>query len=198
MFERIDRFGALLDRVLVGIAVLGLSISTLCAFAAVVLRYGFRISFDEMDEICRYTIMSGAYLCAGPLLRSNGHVSLDVLSNRLKGKAKAIHRIICSVVAIVIAAMLVKWGIDLVQMMLKSGLRSASMLFPMWAVYSVVPIGMALLILFALLDIGKSLAILTGKASADNLETKSGEAQEAEALVKKAENAELEAEGEAR
>jgi TRAP-type C4-dicarboxylate transport system permease small subunit len=64
-----------------------------------------------------------------------------------------IHRLIVGIFALVVSAFVFLWSTELVQQTLDFGLLTGSLQFPQWLPYSIVPLGMAFLILFSVIEI---------------------------------------------
>ena len=87
--ERIDRIAQAVDRPLwyaCWVLIVG---ATILAFAAVVMRYCLGLGYIWLDEICRYSFIAMVYLWAGPIIRTGGHLRLEIVTSRLKGKGIA-------------------------------------------------------------------------------------------------------------
>lgn len=149
----LQRAITVLERILYVLASAGLLGSIGLAFAAVILRYLFNQSLEWIEEGARYLALFAALLVAGPVLRSRGHVSLDLLTAGLRGRLRQVHRLVASVVALLVSAGVFVWGLRLVLQTYEIGLLSGSLQFPQWLPYSIVPLGMAFLMLFSLSEI---------------------------------------------
>ncbi len=123
------------------------------AFAAVILRYLFSYSLEWVEEGARYLALLTALLIAGPVLRNRGHVALDLLSARLSGTGMQIHRLAVNVIAFVVSAAVFVWGTRLAFQTFEIGLLTGSLQFPQWLPYSILPLGMVILMLFSLSEI---------------------------------------------
>jgi TRAP-type C4-dicarboxylate transport system permease small subunit len=119
------------------------------AFAAVIMRYVFNFSLEWIEEGARYLALLAAFVVAGPVLRNRGHVALDLLTSRLRGTHEQMHRFAVSLVALVVGAAIFVWGVVLVLQTYQYGLLTGSLHFPQWLPYSIVPLGMAILVLFS-------------------------------------------------
>jgi C4-dicarboxylate transporter DctQ subunit len=149
----LQRAISILEKILFGVASLGLLVSISLAFTAVVLRYIFNHSLEWIEEAARYLALMAAFLVAGPVLRNRGHVALDLLPASLGHVQFQIHRLIVGIFALVVSAFVFLWSTELVQQTLDFGLLTGSLQFPQWLPYSIVPLGMAFLILFSVIEI---------------------------------------------
>jgi len=123
------------------------------AFAAVIMRYIFNFSLEWIEEGARYLALFSAFLVTGPVLRDRGHVALDLLTSGLTGIRQQIHRLAANLVALAVGAAILVWGIDLATQTYEFGLLTASLQFPQWLPYAIVPLGMGFLVLFSLSEI---------------------------------------------
>lgn len=141
------------ERVLFGLASLALLASVGLAFYAVVLRYGFNASLEWLEEAARYLALFAALLVAGPVLRHRGHVALDLFPASLTGRFRHLHRLVAGMIAFAVAVAVFVWSFQLVMQTMTFGMRTGSLQFPQWLPYSIIPVGMAILIVFSLLEI---------------------------------------------
>lgn len=161
MLERATR---ILERILFFVAGAGLIASVGLAFAAVIMRYGFNYSLEWIEEGARYLALFAAFLVAGPVLRNGGHVALDLLTSSLDERSRQVHRLAVSVVALAVGAAVFAWGMRLALDTMEFGLRTASLQFPQWLPYSIVPLGMGVLVLFSVSEIWAAIeALRTGR-----------------------------------
>lgn len=164
----LQRATNVLERILFFVAGAGLVASVGLAFTAVVLRYGFDYSLEWIEEGARYLALFAAFLAAGPVLRNRGHVALGLLTAGLQGARFQIHRLAVNLVALLVGVGICVWGIRLVRQTHEFGLLTGSLQFPQWLPYSIVPLGMAVLILFSLSEIVAAInALRTGDTTAD-------------------------------
>jgi len=160
------------EKFLYFLASAGLISSIGLAFTAVVMRYGFSYSIEWIEEGARYLALFSALLVTGPVLRHRGHVALDLLTSNLRGTVQHVHRLIVGVIALVVGAAVCAWGMRLVVQTYEYGIRTGSLQFPQWLPYSIVPLGMAVLVLFSMAEIVEAVeALRTGRATPDDDET---------------------------
>ena len=142
-----------LESMLFALAGAGLVGSIGLALSAVVLRYGFNHSLEWIEEGARYLALFSALLAAGPVARNRGHIALDLLTIGLRGSRLEVHRLVMNTITFVVSSAVCVWGLRLVVQTYEFGLRTASLQFPQWLPYGIVPLGMAVLALFSLLEI---------------------------------------------
>lgn len=141
------------------------------AFTAVILRYGFNHSLEWIEEGSRYLALFSALLVAGPVSRNKGHIALDLLTSGLQGVSVEVHRLAMNTVALALSAAASVWGMGLVVQTHQLGLSTASLQFPQWVPYSIVPLGMAVIALFSVFEILAAIQALraprSGRSAAD-------------------------------
>jgi C4-dicarboxylate transporter, DctQ subunit len=164
----LQRAIGILETILFGIASLGLLASISLAFAAVVLRYVFNYSLEWIEEGARYLALMAAFLVAGPVLRNRGHVALDLLPASLGRTQFQLHRLVVAIFAMVVGSFVFMWSTELVQQSIDFGLLTGSLQFPQWLPYSIVPLGMAFLILFSVFEIISAIGEMCGEPSASS------------------------------
>lgn len=140
------------ERLLFGVAGMALLASVGLAFYAVVLRYGYNASLEWLEEAARYLALFSALLVAGPVLRLRGHVALDLVPRALSSRGQHLHRFITGAVALAVATGVFWWGFQLMSQSMTFGMRTGSLQFPQWLAYSIIPLGMAILMLFSLVE----------------------------------------------
>jgi TRAP-type C4-dicarboxylate transport system permease small subunit len=99
----------------------------------------------EMNE---YSLLYIPFLGAAWLLRSNGHITVDILDNLLSDKPKFVLNIAVCLLGIAMSAVLFWYGAIISLEMLAGDIRSLTALkFPQFYVLSVIPIGSFVLML---------------------------------------------------
>jgi C4-dicarboxylate transporter, DctQ subunit len=159
----LQRAIGILESILFGVASLGLLASISLAFAAVVLRYIFNYSLEWIEEGARYLALMAAFLVAGPVLRNRGHVALDLFPSSLGRRQFQLHRLVVAIFAMVVGSFVFMWSTELVQQSMDFGLLTGSLQFPQWLPYSIVPLGMAFLILFSVFEIISAIGEIRGE-----------------------------------
>lgn len=96
--EKLENSTRFLDKALEVTAVFCLILSVVLAFVGVVLRYQFGISYQILEEICRYAIVYGVFAYIGPLIKKNEHIKMSLLEDRLGGKSKHLVEFVIGVV----------------------------------------------------------------------------------------------------
>ncbi len=162
----ISRVADIVDKPLGYVSLASMVLATLLTFVGVILRYIWGISYPWNDEFCCLCFILIIYFWAGPMIRTGGHLSMEMLSSRIQSsRGKAIHTLVIYVIQLVFCIFLVWWGVDMVKLALLMELKSMSLYFPMAYFYLAVPIGAGFMGFYSLLEILKSVAVLVSKDS---------------------------------
>lgn len=160
MLNFIERVNIVLDRWLMIITGTVLIFSTLLCFVGVILRYGFGISYEWNEELCRYSMIIIVYFWAGSMIRGKQHIYFSLWSDTLKGKSQDVHRFITSILAAALGLPLLVWGFQLTANAYEAELSTMSLLFPLWPAYAIIPAGVSLIVVQAVFDIIRLAATL--------------------------------------
>ncbi len=160
ILHSVERANTILDRWLMVITGIALVFSTVLCFMGVILRYGFGISYEWNEELCRYCMIIIVYLWAGSMIRGKQHIYFSLWSDTLKGKKQAAHRFVTSILTAALGLPLIVWGFQLAANTYDAELRTMSLLFPLWPAYAIIPAGMVLIEIQAIFDIIRLSAVL--------------------------------------
>ena len=83
-FQKLNSASKHLDKGLEPAAIVCLGISVIGAVVNVFLRYVLGMSYQVIEEICRYAIIYGAFLYVGRLIIKGEHLKMDILQGVLK------------------------------------------------------------------------------------------------------------------
>ena len=157
-------------------ALLALSVS-LCA--SLILAIGVVVTYEIVarwvfgaptiwtQEIAGYLLVACAFFGFAPTMHAGEHIRIDLLSKRFrKGTRSAVELLAC--ICIVTYAGVVAWGgYEMVAQSFKYGRKSMTLLeVPVWIPQLVVPIGVAMLLIVALVRAWQVAKQLRGGASA--------------------------------
>jgi len=126
-------------------------ISIVClVFLNVVSRYAFGISIGAAEEWTIWAMLWGVYLFIGIQLKKRAHISVDILTNKLKGKKKSVYLIVSSTISLVmgISFFLFTWqAVSIAKLLNLHSITTVPV--PIWIVKLCLPIGFLLFIFFA-------------------------------------------------
>lgn len=158
--EKIDNYSNQLDKVLSILAVTCLIVSVGLAFIGVILRYQFGVSYQLLEEICRYAIVYGVFIYIGPLIKKDEHIKMTFLDEKLSVKSKLRKDLLLSIIMFISLVILsyasVIWVSSLYEMKLNTLSGEMLMAIPALAIL----IGMMLSTVYAALEIIKDVALL--------------------------------------
>jgi C4-dicarboxylate transporter DctQ subunit len=127
----------------------------------VVGRYFFHFPSDWSLELCGYLLVGLAYLAAADTELVDGHIRIDFLYERFKGKTKTIADIAIACIGLCWSAIVVWQGARLAFHSLAISARSAdAMMWPLFPSQILVPVGAALLFLTFIGKIIKNINLL--------------------------------------
>ncbi len=121
-------------------------------------RYVLRRPSHIALEISGYLMVALTFFGSGYILLKAKHVSVQVLTARLKGSAKRFHDLTVNILLFIFTALVIYEGFGFTLLAYREHYRSTSLLnFPMWIVYLTIPVGM----IFLLLQIIRNIIVLT-------------------------------------
>ena len=145
------KIGRVLDRltdVSAFAAGLLLSFILLSVCLDVIMRYCLNRPLQWVIELTEYALLYITFLGTAWLLRTEGHITVDVVLNRLSPRRQAILRVFSSAVGIVICVCLVWFGFEVAWDHFQRGVYDPTILeFPKALVIVIIPIGSLILLL---------------------------------------------------
>lgn len=150
MFTLINYFSLATYR-LAQIAVLG----TLAVVSfEVIARYIFNHPTQSSLEITEYFLVAVGFLPLAMIHRSQGHVSVEIVTMILSPPLQALCRSAALFITFLFALVVSWYGFDLTYHAQQTGTASSSLLaFPMWIAYSTIPLGFLALALETLREL---------------------------------------------
>jgi TRAP-type C4-dicarboxylate transport system permease small subunit len=159
---RIERLVRALARLGLALAALALIASLATISYSVIRRYVFGAPVAWTDELVGYLLVASVMLAAGDALFGGDHISVDILTERLRPSGKRIAALVGLFTVALTAVLLLVEGIGTVLFSHQVGLRSNGYLaVPMWMPQLLVPIGALLLLLAAIVSF---MLVLRGKS----------------------------------
>lgn len=114
-------------------------------FMNVVLRFGFEFAFNWGDEIVRYLNLYAAFFAISAAYKYSGHIAIDtVVEQIIPLKFKKFFRLGSEIMSLLFCLFCLWFGVILTLKLLATGQGSPGMGIPMFLIYMVIPIGMAL------------------------------------------------------
>jgi TRAP-type C4-dicarboxylate transport system permease small subunit len=142
---------AILQTVILAYAALLVGLDVLFIFLEAMGRYVFGSSRAFMEELPRLLLPFIVFPMMGVLLRLKKHIGVDLLPERLSGKAKALLLIIVYAIVLLVSIQFFLAGIIAVKYFYQMGFETQTEItFPAWVTYLPFPVGFGLLALFAI------------------------------------------------
>ena len=142
--ERFLRAWNWTERFLVGLLAL---LAVIFAFYGVIMRYGFNISPEWVEETVMYMIIWSVFIISSTLAEEQGHVGATFVVERFPPKARRVVEIITGILALVFCALVCYWGYQIVHVAYVTDERSlTSMRYALWGTYLSVPVGATLIL----------------------------------------------------
>ena len=119
--------------------------STVLVFVAVVLRYGFRISIDWVEELSKLGILAMVFLTAGMLSLRGEHMRFSFISDRYKGKTADYCSLFSLLISLATAVLLTIGSYHLVYDEFCTGVLSESESFELWWFHGFMFVGLGIM-----------------------------------------------------
>lgn len=127
------------DKAEAHILAISLAVTTLLIFIQVILRYVFNSSLHWSEELARYVFIWQIWLGTSIAMKTDEHIRMDMLGNKLNERGKMILSIISNSLMLLFCLFLVCYGSELVHSMMRRGISSPALRIPMWVVYLALP-----------------------------------------------------------
>ena len=120
------------------------------SFSEIIMRVFFNVSYDIIIDLSVWITVWASLLIGGPILLENGHISVDIIRDRLRGRPRLCVEIINAFACLVFGVVLLFGGIQFVfQLYQRKAVFPRYIPVPMWLVELCVPIGMLLFSIFS-------------------------------------------------
>jgi TRAP-type mannitol/chloroaromatic compound transport system permease small subunit len=157
MFNKLDWLSRQLGWIAGGLTI----VMMVAVMREVVGRYFFHVPSDWSLELCGYLLVALAYLAAADTELADGHIRIDFLYGRFKGKKKLLADIAIPCIGLCWSLIVVWQGARLAFHSLAIGACSAdAMMWPLFPSQILVPVGAALLVLAFIGKIIKNINLL--------------------------------------
>ncbi len=125
-------------------------------------------SLSWSEELARYCFIWLVYLGISYGVKKNRHIKVDVILLLLKERGKIILNIIATLLFMVFALFVIRYGYDIATKLLSFGQTSPALGIPMGLVYMATPIGMGLTLIRLIQNLVEYIKALLGKGEVDN------------------------------
>ncbi len=153
--------GDWLSKLAYALGTLGLTALLVLVTANIVSRTFFEVDLEMVEELTVWIMMWCIYIIAGLGLRTGSHITVDLLPERLKGRARHMFNVACFSLVLGFSVLFFKYCLDAVLVTKMLRLQAiSSVAIPVWVIKLCLPIGMGLFAFFALEQILTNLAAL--------------------------------------
>jgi TRAP-type C4-dicarboxylate transport system permease small subunit len=153
MTSVLSRFVRAVDALMNGIrsliAVI-LVLSVLLNFCNVIGRKFLFHPIVGAEEVMNFLMVAVVFLGAGVVAYDGTHINMEILIDRFPAPLRNMFRALAQIAAIVVAAIIVRLGVPIIQHLAAFNERSQAADVPLWIPQLMVPVGMSLLALGAL------------------------------------------------
>lgn len=123
------------------VVVMMLTGMTLLVGFQVIMRYVMHDSLSWSEELSRYMFIWMINIGISYGVRTNRHISVDVLATILSKKKAAFLSVLADILFFIFSVTVIMYGIEVVQRIIRMGQSSPALEIPMAWVYSSLPIG---------------------------------------------------------
>lgn len=134
-----------------------LAVMTVVVFLQVVFRFIIKASLPWSEELSRYLQVYITYFGCAYGIKTGAHLGVDAFTYLLPEKGRRVLNVIVLIGGMVICALIMKFGADIVLSQMQSGQLSPAMRIPMWSIYISIPVGMAFCVIRYLIEIVKAI-----------------------------------------
>ena len=151
-----------LYKIIFTLAAIIIGLDVLSIFLEALGRYLVGSSRAFMEELPRLAVPFVVFPMMGVLLKLKKHISVEILPERLTGKARSVVLILVYAVVVVVSCQFFMAGIMAVRYYYQMGFEThTEIIFKLWITYLPFPIGFGLLLLFAVELLWAELVTLT-------------------------------------
>lgn len=148
MLSILDRWLTRLENVFAVLGILGLLFLIGAVCIEIVLRTFFAMPQVWVIEFSEYALLYITFLGTAWLLRTNGHVSVDLLIHAVGDRSARRLALASAAIGLAVAVVLVVFGVyATIDQMRLGAYKPTVMEFPTWRVLLIIPLGSALLAL---------------------------------------------------
>lgn len=144
MIDRLDRWLARTESACIAA---GTGVAAALATVQVVLRYAFGMGIYWAEEVVVYCIIWTAFIAASAAIRSNDHLSVEIIRMFAPARLAATADRLASIIGAAAGLSLMVLGAQLVRSAYEFEQQSSALEMPMWLVYLIIPISGALMAL---------------------------------------------------
>ena len=151
----------LLDRFLIAVCCVLLSVMTAVIVMLVFTRNFMGFSYPWSEEITRFLMIWLVFLGAAVLVRRDDHIAFDLLPKALSGARRSVVKLLIRLPILAMLGLLIQQSVIITET--RGGITSPALGVPLSWVYAAIPTGAILMALFLLFRIWGDIRILTGR-----------------------------------
>lgn len=140
-----------LDKLLKALIIVGNGLMLLLVFGQVITRYIFNYTPHFGEELARYLFVWVVFLSLPLVAKYGGHMAIETLTSRVHGATLKFLNILADFFTIAFLLIMVVCGIEMV--MRTTYQTSPAMMIPMSWVYSVIPFGCAIMLIYVVANL---------------------------------------------
>ena len=134
------------------VIIVSVTLALIFCCVQVTARYIFNYPLSWPEELIRYLVILIAYVGASIAVRRRSHISVDVVNTFFPRSKKLLHYV-ATVFGIFFSFLIIIYGMKFVRSLMISGQIAITLKIPVFIVYSILPLGGALLLFHYLLDL---------------------------------------------
>ena len=150
----------ILDKIERFLIVLAFSVMTVTIFVQVINRNITHVSVGWFEELARYCMITVIMFASEIVFRTNEHMRLQIIVDKLKGKARVIVERLVHVLIIFFSVVIMSGSFSLIKAVAKSGQKTAGLQIPMAVPY------LAVLIPFSIITLIQIVQFITAGSKA--------------------------------
>jgi C4-dicarboxylate transporter DctQ subunit len=143
--RKLHIFNKLISRLIRTVLGSLLLFASLLLFTNVILRYLFLSPIFWAEELARYLMVWLIFLGAGELAGGEGHISVNIVPNRLGKRAELVTYRLVQLLCLVFCASLTLYSWEHTMRIRSAHQLMAALELPMWWAYLAIPVGSALM-----------------------------------------------------
>jgi TRAP-type C4-dicarboxylate transport system permease small subunit len=159
-----ERFWVIFDKTittLMMISAILILLDALFVTIDVLMRYAFSVTYVALFELTEYSLLWMTFMGAAYIMRNNGHVRVDAVTNLLNPRNRVILDAIASIIGMFILLVVTCYSAKLTLHDLQTGFTLSGILRPFkWPIEIIIPIGFFMLFLQLVRNASKQLGSL--------------------------------------
>lgn len=144
-----------IENFLKGMVILTIGAMLSVVFLQVITRYIFSYTPSYAEELSRYLFVWVVFLSLPLVAKTGGHMAIETLTSRIHGMPLKVCRVLASIFTMVFLGIMVWYSVLMVK--LQHFQTSPALVVPMSYVYSVIPFGCSIMLIYVINDFIKTI-----------------------------------------